>query len=186
MIPVCILALEDENERSFMIALYNQYNRLMYSVARSIVQNDSDAEDIVQEVFTQIIEKDKIPLLRALSKQQIASYVAEASKNKAKNRIRNKTRSRVSGELLEDVLPYDEDMEESVINSIALDELRSALQKLKEDTRDLLIKKYYLDMSDEEIGKELGLKATSVRMKLTRARREVLRIINEKNGRYNN
>ena len=38
--------------------------------------------------------------------------------------------------------------------------------------------KYYLVMDNEEISRELGVKTDSVRMKLTRARREVMRILN--------
>lgn len=180
MIPLIILAIEDENDKMFMIALYNQYNRLAYSVASKIVQRETDAEDITQDVFAQIIEKDKIPLLRTFSKQQIASYIAEASKNKAINLVRNKAKKSLSFETLEDVLPSNEGMEEIVLHSLSLEELRIALQTLREDMRELLFMKYYLVMNDEEIGNTLGIKPSSVRMKLTRARREVMQILENK------
>ena len=180
MIPLIILAIENDDDRDFMIALYNQYNRLMYSEARKIVENDADAEDVVQDVFTRIIEKGKIPLLRSLARPQIASYVVEASKNCAKNLLRRKVHSPFVDELLEDVLADDEDVERNIMRLISMEELRDAMQLIKEEMRDLLIMKYYLFMDNVEIGQELGLKPGSVRMKLTRARREVLRLLNDK------
>lgn len=43
--------------------LYNQYNKLVYGIAFSILKNEQDAEDIVQNVFTKLytIDKSKLP-----------------------------------------------------------------------------------------------------------------------------
>lgn len=40
MIPICILAIEDEDDRAFMENLYMSYQRLMYSTIRNIVRDD--------------------------------------------------------------------------------------------------------------------------------------------------
>ena len=48
MLPLVILAIEDENEKAFMTWLYLQYRRLIYSEVRKIVGNTDEAEDLLQ------------------------------------------------------------------------------------------------------------------------------------------
>ena len=62
MLPLVILAIEDENEKAFMTWLYLQYRRLIYSEVRKIVGNTDEAEDLLQSVVEKLIEK--VSLLR--------------------------------------------------------------------------------------------------------------------------
>ena len=41
--------------------LYSRYNKLVYGIAYSILKNKQDSEDVVQTVFSKILEKDKLP-----------------------------------------------------------------------------------------------------------------------------
>ena len=59
MIPYCILAIENDDDREFMSSLYIDYKQLMYSEIRKIIKKDCDAEDIMQDVLEKLI--DKIP-----------------------------------------------------------------------------------------------------------------------------
>ena len=64
MLPLVILAIEDENEKAFMTWLYLQYRRLIYSEVRKIVGNTDEAEDLLQSVVEKLIEK--VSLLRGM------------------------------------------------------------------------------------------------------------------------
>ena len=46
MIPMIIMAIEDEDDRSFMANLYVDYQRLMYKVITSYTTNKWDARCI--------------------------------------------------------------------------------------------------------------------------------------------
>ena len=46
MIPYCILAIENDDDREFMSSLYIDYKQLMYSEIRKIIKKDCDAEDV--------------------------------------------------------------------------------------------------------------------------------------------
>ena len=48
MIPMIIMAIEDEDDRSFMANLYVDYQRLMYKVITSHTTDPWDADDIFQ------------------------------------------------------------------------------------------------------------------------------------------
>ena len=51
----------------------------------------------------------------------------------------------------------------------------NAFQEMKEDEQQLLMGKYLMDLSDAELAQTLGCKASSIRMKLTRARRTFMK-----------
>lgn len=88
MIPIIILAIENDDDREFMTALYMQYHSLMYKLIFDIVKSPWDTEDILQEVLVKLI--DKIPTLKSLERQNRINYVAVACKNTAYNFFRDK------------------------------------------------------------------------------------------------
>ena len=62
--------------------------------------------------------------------------------------------------------------------------LITALESLPDNERLLLEQKYFLGSSDEELARFFRCKPGSVRMKLTRARRHMLRILmDDKEGK---
>lgn len=62
------------------------------------------------------------------------------------------------------------DMDELLSRRVELNALARVWPRLDEDTRWLLEARYILDYSDSELAREMGVKPTSVRMALTRAR----------------
>ena len=59
--------------------LYNNYNKLIYSIAYSILKNKQDAEDVVQIVF-----KEKLP------NRNESSWLYSITKNETEDKLRNK------------------------------------------------------------------------------------------------
>ena len=55
MIPICILTIEDPDDREFMAELYGKYEKILYSTAVKITNNYWDAQDVVQSVLVKII-----------------------------------------------------------------------------------------------------------------------------------
>ena len=55
MIPLFILAIENDDDREFMTELYTQYQRLIYHTVRQITQDNWAIDDIVQETFINLI-----------------------------------------------------------------------------------------------------------------------------------
>ena len=61
MLSFYVSLVETEEEKSLVEALYIKYEQDMYNVAFSILHNNYDAEDAVQEAFLRVIENlDKI------------------------------------------------------------------------------------------------------------------------------
>lgn len=177
MLPVIILAIENDDDREFMSSVYYQYNRLMFSEANKIVQNDMDAEDIVQDVIEKLI--DKIDVLKVLAPRQLTCYVAESAKNRARNFMRSTVNRPLPLETADQVGSFAEDVEQAVLCSVSIIELRSVLRKMKDSSSSLLRMKYILQLSNEEIANELKIKPDSVRVLLSRARKEAFAMLKE-------
>ena len=66
--------------------LYNNYNKLIYSIAYSILKYKQDAEDVVQIVFEKLylIDKEKLP------NRNESSWLYSITKNETEDKLRNK------------------------------------------------------------------------------------------------
>ena len=82
---------------------------------------------------------------------------------------------------------YEEQFIEAEVHRDRLRYLRESLAELDETDRELLVGKYIAGQNDDELARRFGIKPESVRMKLTRARRRVRKMIERKesgNGLY--
>ena len=170
MLPICILAIEEEDDREFMAQLFINYHRLMYATIQKVVTSGVDTEDVMQATLVKLI--DKISVLRGLPSSKRINYVISACKNTALNANRDYTRHLPWP--LDDVGQQDatEDVFEKVIHNVDVEALYRIWDKLDERSRFLLQSKYILEMDDAEIAAAIGVKAQSVRMYLSRARKQ--------------
>ena len=90
MLPLVIMAIEDEDDKAFMTWLYLQYRRLIYSEVRKITGNTDEVEDLLQSVVEKLIEK--LPLLRGMEQNKLVNYIISTAKNTAYNSLRGKDR----------------------------------------------------------------------------------------------
>lgn len=184
MIPFVILAIENDDDRTFMEGLYRNYQRLMFSEIYKIVQDEWEAEDIMQTSLIKLI--DKIPLLRSRSRNQLVNYIISTCKNTAYNYIRDK-KNPMEGQLQEH-MDYSSDesddhsMELRIIREEELDCLARIWPKLDMRTCHILEGYYILEKPMSELGMELGIKPESVRMTLTRAREKAFQLLSEELG----
>lgn len=176
MLPYVILAIENESDRDFMARLYTDYKLLMFSSIKKIINDQDVAEDLIQDVLVKLIEK--IDLLRDFEHKRLAAYIVTACKNHARNYIRSLHSKDISSF---DDLSYDPPssivMEDIVVNKMLLERLMERWSELPEHVQELLERKYILLQTDEEMAASMGVKPSSIRMKLTRARKTALAML---------
>lgn len=181
MIPVYILAIENDSDRDFMTKLYEDYRRLMYAQIVKIVRDDIAAEDILQDVLVKLI--DKIDELRGKPRDNLVNYIISACKNRSFNYLRDrKIGADVSWEFwtnLPDPRQNRDQMEILMMTKEDLSKLAQVWPMLDDRSRNVLERYYMEEKGVQEIGEELGIKSDSVRMALTRARRAALRLMQE-------
>lgn len=72
-IPPAILAIEDEDDRSFMENLYRSYYRLMYHEIFTVTSDPWLAEDILQNVVISLIRN--LSTIKKLSTARLVNYI---------------------------------------------------------------------------------------------------------------
>lgn len=184
MIPLYILAIEDEDDREFIIEIYRKYEKVLYSVANRITNNYWDTQDVVQSVMVKIIA-DKIPLLRELSERKRVNYLVTACSNTAFNYIKKKKHiieNRQYDECETDIDRSDNltlTLEDLVLKKEAQSAFFEVWESLDERTKFFLNARYVLELSTAEIAKEIGVSPAQVRSYLSRARKKALAASND-------
>ena len=79
MIPIVIMAIEDESDRDYITGLFLKNERSMYAMALKIVKEHHTACDMVSEACLKMIEK--IGYLREISVQKQTPYILSIVKN---------------------------------------------------------------------------------------------------------
>lgn len=179
MTPLCILLIEDDDDRAFMEELYHNYQRLMYQTIWGIVKNHWDTEDIMQMTLIKLI--DKVILLRSQERNKRINYIISACKNNAKYHLRGHSHTKETP--FEDYIDYIEPhsdthpIEVNLLKQEDLNQLERIWPKMDERDRHLLEGYYILEKTMLELGEELGVKPGSIRMALTRARRNAYQLL---------
>lgn len=180
MISFTINSIENDSDREFITNLYKEFKYMMLSTARKYISNPEDQEDVVQESIIRLIGKADI--LRGKERCVLGAYVVYTVRNVAKNHLRHAAVEKNHFDALDENAEYDAGLP-ALDELMALRErnvhLEDLLERLSPGERTLLIGKYVLGYSDDELAKQLGCKPASVRMKLTRARRRALTLIAE-------
>lgn len=149
----------------------------MFFTAQKYLSDLSQQEEVVQESLSKLIEK--VDTLRALQRSVLASYIVATVRNSAISYLRTQARLKevISLEDLREEPASLESMDEALILQEELAPLRTIWPQLSREDRLLLEGRYLLEYSNVELGAQLGYDPAHVRMKLTRARRKVLKLI---------
>jgi RNA polymerase sigma factor (sigma-70 family) len=140
----------------------------LWRFIRSRVPNDADAEDVLQDVFSELVEAER--LMQPL--RQAGAWLFRVARNRIIDRFRKKAVEAAqsfpeaeSGEtrLLDDLLPgRDASPEAAYAREVLLDELDAALEELTEEQRDVFIAHELEGRSFRELAEETGLSVNTL------------------------
>lgn len=183
MLPIILSTVDDSGDREFIHKLYVDNENLFFSTALKVVPNLHDAEEVVQESLVKFISK--VATLQRLERCALIAYVVSTVRNTALNYTKKLNKQRAKTEEFDEVL-----LGEKVPSSLSLDELMiiaenreklvRAWKDVPEADRALLEGRYLLGMSDAELAQMFRCKPTSIRMKMTRARKSAFNVISKK------
>lgn len=177
-----ISATGSQADQDFMLWLYNEFKPLMYSTARKYVSNSADCDDIIQDSLVKLIEK--VDLLRKRDKCILVNYISYTVRNTAINYLKKQGSVRSHSCDLDDQLSEISSeipsMDELMILAERKAQLNEIWDKLPLEDSVILSGKYILGYSDEILASQLQCKPSSIRMKLTRARRKAFLLLKER------
>ena len=188
-----LLALEalKDNERVIIEKLYDDYSKRVKELSISILHNDKQADDIVNDTFLKVIrykdrfldvaEDEKIRLL-IICTRSICFDLYNRSKKLRFESLENFYYNQDEEDTQFDI-PSDDDLFKILVDKETSEVVKSAINKLKEPARDMIILKFYYEMKNVEIAEFYKMKNSTVNTIIQRAtkklRKELERYFND-------
>lgn len=144
-----------EQPAAAVSALYTEHALAMIRLAHIILGNRAAAEDVVQDAFCGLYRR----WAHIANKDKAVSYV----RSSVLNGCRTIMRQNRTGELTAQHQPAAASAEAAVLSAEERSELVSAMRRLPDRQRDVLVLRYYLDLTDEQIAGDLGLSINTIR-----------------------
>lgn len=164
----------DSCDRQFISELYEQYGQFMYSKAMVYLTDQQDADDLIQDCLEHLIRN--VSTLRMLGGASLTHYLSITVRNAALNLEKRKEALSYHSYLtdFEDDDPANSAAlpEELLLDKEFSERFMRVFGTLPEEDRILLLGKSVQGLEDRELATILGCAPSSIRMKLTRARRK--------------
>lgn len=164
-----LLCFYENNDKNALSIFFLQFQDLAFRIAFNVLRNEADAEDIVQQTFHQIIQKQAI--CKAAFEQNdlkvrswLLTIIYNASRMQYNSRKRKQTTELDKGVDVAIHQNVSEDLEKDAL----LKKVDKALAGLPEKYRIPILMKYHEDMPISEICKILSSRPGTIRSILSR------------------
>lgn len=155
-------------EQEALGLLYDRYGSLVYALLMGIVRNVDDAEDLMQEVFTQVwLKADTYQSAFGNAK----NWVLRIAHNRAVNHVRSRRVRETKAQMtLESIEQVAADPNPSTLSSLGhADEVQNvnrALARLPEEQRILVTLAFLQGLSHTEIAEQLDIPLGTVKSRI--------------------
>ena len=180
--------LARRGEASAFGAIMSRYNRRLYRAARSVLRDDGEAEDAVQDAYVRAFTG----LSEFRGEAGLSTWLTRITINEALGRLRRRRRSvdlqaldavQTNGAALAVSAPLamaDADPERTAARREIRRLIEQAIDELPEAFRLVFVLRDVEEMSVEETAAHLGLRPETVKTRLFRARRRLRRALNDR------
>lgn len=180
MIDFIFSTIENEEQRNELAVFYEKYNKRLYLIALSKIHNEMDAEDAVQEVFSEIANKPE--KFFELPPNRRIAYVDVMVRNISMKMFNAKSKEQI------EPLDYDLNIETVTLEDffwgkISRDEIMSFIRQLPTKQRNVLILCCLLGFSIDETAAQLNISVNAVSQLLRVARKTVRKFIDERSNK---
>lgn len=167
-------------------AIIQQHNRRLYRVARGIVGDDGEAEDVLQEAYIRAFAA----IRDFRGESRLSTWLTRIVANEALQRLRSRRAVPTDDAMLAraEVIPFPgstqhaNDPERSLAQREICQLVEREIDALPREFRIVLIARVVEGMSVEETAETLGLKPQTVKTRLHRARRMMKQALSERVG----
>ena len=154
--------------------LYNTTFPILFRIAYRIANSKEAAEDLCQDSFFRLHEKNMV----FPNPEEAKYWLIRVVKNTALNYAKRKERERKAYQrAFREDRRQEETGEGLLVKKEIKAEVKEALNKLPENLRMALILKEYADMNYKEIGKVLGISDGNVKVRVFRARERLAALL---------
>jgi RNA polymerase sigma-70 factor, ECF subfamily len=173
-----LVRVAQEGSASALRLIVRRHNQRLYRVARAIVRDNSEAEDVMQEAYLSAFAN----LAKFRAEASLATWLTRIVMNKAINRLRRQDAA-VGLDVVDNVerpegeiagmpqLTSELDPETTAARSQVRDLLERAIDNLPEPFRVVFVMRMVEELSVKETASSLGLREETVKSRLHRAKR---------------
>ncbi len=170
-----LIRLAKSGDNGAMSALVEQHSARIYSLARRLMENDEDAEDVLQETFVIMLNK----LNTFSERSSLYTWLYRIATNVALGKLRQKkyVDNYVSVHDTEfehvrgiDIVEWPDHLEEKVDEEEFRECLSKAMALLPENYREVFILRDLENLSTRETAKLLDISEANTKVRLMRAR----------------
>jgi RNA polymerase sigma-70 factor, ECF subfamily len=164
-------ALQHRQQKALSI-IYDRYSALVYSVAKKILNNDREAEDLTQDIFLSLWRQSNFDPKRG----SLSSYLCLLTRSRSIDKIRARnTADKFIERWGKTITP--ESLEPTPLEKADTEErreiVRSGLERLPENQRQVIELLYYQSLTQAEIASRLNIPIGTVK---TRSRQGLLKL----------
>jgi RNA polymerase sigma-70 factor (ECF subfamily) len=161
--------------------IIKMHNQRLYRIARSVVRNDSEAEDIVQEAYVRAFAH----LGDFRGESSLATWLSRIVINEALGRLRKTRRTvampqRLQAEIIK--FPLSDDPERTMAQRQILELVERATDRLPDVYRTVFVARVIEGLSIEETAELLDVRPETVKTRLHRARALVRKALADQIG----
>ncbi len=170
MLTFTLLPDPTQKDSVLLADIYNRYRQPMFQYAMTLLRDESDAEDVVQEIFLAVV-KNGVQKLRQVDREgHLWIYLAGAVRNRCCTRLAKRgcetPLDRTAEEYLEKQFSGNATEEESAYRFLV-----EVIRSMKPEYADALYYFLVREMSAPEIASLLGLNPATVRKRISRGRK---------------
>ena len=147
-------------------ALVRDYSGLLYRVALSLVRNAAEAEDVVQDVFLRVLQRQR-ELSRVV---EIRPWLVRITWNLAIDRTRKVRPDQMDDLFASGLLSRDAPADEAIEDAGRMRRVLKAIERLPRHERQALLLSAMEELSNAEIAVVMEKSESSVRSLIFRAR----------------
>lgn len=181
MIDFILSTIENEEQRNKLSVFYSQHKQRLYSIALLKLHNEEEAEDAVQEVFSEIADKPE--KFFAIPPEGRLAYTTVMVKNISVNMFNAKNKAQIE-ELNEEIEDITFSLEENILNRVSEDELLSFVDQLPTLQKNVLTLHCLFDLSIDETAERLNISLIAAKKRLVLARKAIKAFIDERNKKH--
>ena len=151
--------------------LYDRYARIVYALARRMLKQVEDAEEVVQDVFSQVWRDAR---RYQATRASVAGWIVMLARTRSIDRLRSRmarpdVASAVAPETAPPIESHERDPEQEAMAEQHAQAVRGALQRLPEAQRLLMELTYYDGLTQSEIAARTGVPLGTVKTRIRSA-----------------
>jgi RNA polymerase sigma-70 factor (ECF subfamily) len=176
---IFLLAIESRSDREKLVSIYNQYKKMIMTIAYDILKDYHEAEDVLQSVIVKVSHHlDGISEVMSIKTK---GYIIQITRNHCYDVYNKRRKIVLEPELTGPDLCL---VEESYYFESTIDEqmFSDLIKNLKKEYAEILTLIYYHEQTVREVSSILKITENNVSVRLNRAHNALKQLLIERNN----